>query len=77
MRLLPDGSLDVRVTAPALDGRANAAILAAVAGAADLRPYEVRLLRGERSRGKLLGVDVADPDELRHRLGRSERKAER
>ena len=66
--LLPDGRLDVRVRAPALDGRANAAILALVAEALRLRPRQVRLVRGERARDKLLEIDLADHAELRRRL---------
>jgi uncharacterized protein (TIGR00251 family) len=66
--LLPDGRLDVRVRAPALDGRANAAILAVVASALRLRPRQVRLLRGERSREKLVEVDLPDRAELSRRL---------
>jgi uncharacterized protein YggU (UPF0235/DUF167 family) len=66
--LLPDGKLDVRVRAPALDGRANAAVLSAVAVALGLRPRQVRLLRGERSREKLIEVDLPDRTELSRRL---------
>jgi uncharacterized protein YggU (UPF0235/DUF167 family) len=75
--LLPDGSLDARVRAPPLDGRGNAAVLAAVAAAASLRPHQVRLVRGERSRRKLVQIDVADFDELRDRLCAAERKVGR
>ena len=67
--LLPDGALDVRVRAPALDGRANEAILSALAEAVGLRPRQVRLRRGERSREKLVEIDLDSPDELRRRLG--------
>ena len=80
LRLLPDGSLDARVRAPALDGRANAATLAAVAAAARLRHHQVRLVRGERSRQKLVEIDVANFDELCDRLGglgATDRNAER
>lgn len=46
----------VAVTAPAVDGRANAAVLVAVAQALGVRRDDVRLVRGERARTKLLDV---------------------
>ena len=66
--LRSDGSLEVHVPAPALDGRANRAILEALGEALELRPAQVRLVRGERSRSKLVTLELADPDELRRRL---------
>ena len=66
--LLPDGALDVRVRAPALGGRANEAVLSALAEAVGLRPHQVRLRPGERSREKLVEIDLDSPDELRRRL---------
>jgi uncharacterized protein len=63
-----DGSLDVYVRAPALDGRANAAVLAALAEALALRPRQVQLVRGERSRQKVVELDLASALELAARL---------
>jgi uncharacterized protein len=68
VELLPDGRLDVRVCAPALDGKANAAIVSALAAAVGLRPRQVRLLRGDRSREKLVELDLPNTAELRRRL---------
>lgn len=67
--LRPDGGLSVHVRAPALDGRANAAVLAALAAALGLRPRQVNLVRGERSRDKLVRLELDSLDELRSRLG--------
>ena len=63
--LLEDGSLVVRVTAPPVDGRANEALVRAVAKALGLAPSRVALVRGSRSRNKTLRVSGAD---LRGRL---------
>jgi uncharacterized protein YggU (UPF0235/DUF167 family) len=63
-----DGSLDVRVRAPALDGRANAAVLRLLAVELALRPRQVRLIRGERGRQKLVELELADAAELSGRL---------
>ena len=66
--LQADGSLLVQVRAPALEGRANQALVLAVARALSLRPRQVRLVRGERSRDKLIEVELDSSDELRSRL---------
>ena len=62
--LLADGTLDVKVRAPALDGRANEAVSSVLAEALGLRPRQVRLVRGERSREKVFEIELADGEEL-------------
>ena len=54
------GALVVRVTAPAVDGRATEAALAAVAGAFGVRRREVTLISGATSRTKVVEVAGAD-----------------
>jgi uncharacterized protein len=56
-----DGALVVRVSAPAVDGRATAAALAAIAAAFGVRPRAVRLVTGATSRTKVVEVDGGDP----------------
>lgn len=55
-------ALVVAVTAPAVDGRATAAALRAVADALGLRPGAVTLRAGEQSRDKLAQVADAPAD---------------
>ncbi len=55
-----DPALIVAVAAPAVDGRANAAVCEALAAALDLRARDVRIVSGERSRDKVLEVDTGD-----------------
>lgn len=62
-------ALGVRVTAPPVEGRANAAVAALVAGALDLPPSAVQVVRGERGRDKWLRVAGLTPAEVRTRLG--------
>jgi hypothetical protein len=56
--------LKIRVAAPALDGRANAALAAFIAGELGLAKSQVAVVKGERSRDKVLAV-TGDCDPLR------------
>ena len=65
-----DGALVVRVTARAVDGRATAAALTAIADAFGVRRHAVTLVAGAASRRKIVEVTGADPavlDRLRAR----------
>lgn len=56
----PSGdALVVAVAAPAVEGKANAAVLKAVADAFGIRPKAVRLVHGDKSRDKLVDLDPA------------------
>jgi uncharacterized protein len=63
-----DGVLRVRVTAPPVDGGANAAVVALVAGALGVKVSAVRLVRGERARDKVVSVAGLTDGEVRDRL---------
>ena len=56
---LHDGTLRVRVAAPALEGRANEALCEWLAGQLQCANRQVRLLRGDKSRRKQLLVELA------------------
>ena len=60
-------ALVVAVTARAVDGAANAAVVAAVADAFGLRKRDVTLVAGSRSRSKVLEL-AGDDRALRGRL---------
>lgn len=64
-----DGTaLVVAVAAPAVDGKANAAVLVALAAAFGVRPGRLAIVTGERGRDKL--VELRDPpDDAERRLG--------
>ncbi len=53
-----NGSLMVAVTAPAVDGRANEAVVRVLAKALHLRTGLVRVKSGTRSRIKVIAIEV-------------------
>jgi uncharacterized protein (TIGR00251 family) len=55
-----DGVLVVRVTAPAIEGRANRTLCRLIARRVGVAPSRVTIVRGERSRDKLISVEGLD-----------------
>jgi uncharacterized protein (TIGR00251 family) len=62
------GAIVIRVTAPPVDGKANAALCEFVARAAGVAPSRVSVVRGLSSRDKVLRIDGADEMALRRAL---------
>lgn len=62
-------ALKVKVHAPALEGRANEELCEFLAEALQLPKRAVTLLRGEKSRQKVVRLDGIDLAEVRRRLG--------
>ncbi len=63
-----DGGIRVRTTAPPTKGRANLAVAGMLAGALDLPGTAVGVIRGQRSRDKVVEVAGIDGAELLRRL---------
>jgi hypothetical protein len=57
---LRDGVAIVRVTAPPLDGRANDAVCELLAAVLGVRRSSLSIVRGERSRDKVVAIDGVD-----------------
>lgn len=56
------GVIVIRVSAPPVDGKANAALCALIARAVDVAPSRVSVVRGQASRDKVVRVEgVAEP----------------
>jgi uncharacterized protein len=64
-----EGLLVVRVRAPPERGRANDALCKLIAKRLRIAPGRVELVRGARSRQKLVRVEGVDIDTARHALG--------
>ena len=64
-----DGVLHVSVAAAPVDGKANAALCKLIAKRAGVARARVSVIRGERSREKVVQVDGVALEELRRALG--------
>ena len=65
-----DGVLRVRVKAPPIEGRANAALSKLLAGILGVPPSNITIVRGARTRRKLLLAEGLSQDQLSRRLAR-------
>lgn len=64
-----EGVLQVRVTAPPVDGAANEALVRLLAKRLRVAKGAVTIVSGETSRTKVVQVDGLTEDEVRARLG--------
>lgn len=69
VEVLAGGGLKVHVTAAPTDGKANAAVVALLAKRLGVAKGALQVLRGHRSRDKLLLVNGLEPEEVLERLG--------
>jgi uncharacterized protein len=53
---LEDGRLKVKVSAPAVDGKANEAVIKALADHFKVRTSQVKIVKGDKSREKVVCI---------------------
>ena len=63
-----EGTLRLRVTAPATEGEANAGVIALLAKSLGVSKSKVQIVRGHGSRDKLVSVDTLTEQEVRQRI---------
>jgi uncharacterized protein (TIGR00251 family) len=61
-------AIKVQVAAPPVEGAANAAVIALIAGWLDVPRRSVGLVHGERGRDKVVAIAAADPPALARRI---------
>lgn len=66
---IENGVLQARVSAPPVDGKANKALCRLVGKRIGVAPSHVSVVRGEKSRDKLLLIEGIDEPTLMERLG--------
>ncbi len=62
------GVLRIRVTAPPVNGQANAAAITLLARALDVPKSAIRLVKGASSREKTLAIESLSQEEVNQRL---------
>jgi uncharacterized protein (TIGR00251 family) len=65
---MDDGRLSVSVTAPAVDGKANAAVVKFLAKSLGVRKSACRIIRGETSRDKVVEIEGVPPEQALARV---------
>jgi len=63
-----DGAVLIRISAPPVDGKANAALIAFVAKRLGVPKSGVTIVRGEAARNKVIRVDGRAADDVRSTL---------
>ena len=63
-----EGLLKVKLTAPPVDGKANAALIAVLAEKLGVRKSQVRILSGLTSRKKVVAVEGLSAEDAQKRL---------
>jgi uncharacterized protein (TIGR00251 family) len=64
-----DGAIVIRVTAPPVDGKANAALTAFLARQLKVPKSAVTITHGHASRDKRVAIDGLSSADARHKLG--------
>jgi uncharacterized protein len=62
------GAIKVKLRAPAVEGKANAALRSFLAEQLKIREGSITLERGQKSRDKIIRIDALSEEEVRVRL---------
>jgi len=66
--ILEDGTLRVRVTAPPVEGKANAALVDFLAEVLDVRKSRIEIVAGEKGLDKIISISGMPAQEVQRRL---------
>ncbi|PYL61873.1 MAG: YggU family protein [Verrucomicrobia bacterium] len=80
VHILPNAKLDkvvgdhgdaikIKLRAPAMEGKANAALIRFLAAQLGILPRQIALMRGQKSRDKLIRIKGLSEREVQERLG--------
>ena len=61
-------AIKIKLRAPAVEGKANEALIALLAERLKIPPREIVLVRGRKSREKLIRIETVSDEQLRERL---------
>lgn len=66
--LMADGTLQVRVTAPPVDGEANTAVISLLSGVLGVKPNQVEIVAGMSAHRKLISIMGLDAQAVEERV---------
>jgi uncharacterized protein (TIGR00251 family) len=66
--ILEDGTIRIRVTAPPVEGKANAALIAFLAHALEIRKSRIEIVAGEKGLDKIVSITDLSAGEVQRRL---------
>jgi hypothetical protein len=64
-----NGALKIKITAPPVDGKANAALVAFLSDVLDIPKRQIEILKGETGRNKSVRILGLSIEEIQQRLG--------
>ena len=62
-------AIKIKLRAPAMEGKANAALIRFLAAQLGILPRQIALIRGQKSRDKLIRIKGLSEREVQERLG--------
>ena len=62
------GAVKIKLRAPAVEGKANAALISFLAEQLNISRRAIALKRGDKSRDKLIRIDGLTPEDVRRRM---------
>jgi hypothetical protein len=68
VEILGDGTVKVRLTAPPVEGQANAALLAFLSKVLDVPPSRLEIVAGANGRDKLVSIVDLDSETVHQRI---------
>jgi hypothetical protein len=66
--ILDDGTIRIRVTAPPVEGKANAALIEFLADALKIRKTRIEIVAGDRGLDKIVSITDLSAPEVQRRL---------
>jgi uncharacterized protein (TIGR00251 family) len=67
-KILSDGTVNVKLTAPPIDDKANKALIKFLSEILDVKQSEIEIIAGEKGRNKLVSIYGLDSETVNRRI---------
>ena len=65
---LSDGTVNVKLTAPPINGKANIALIKFLTENIEVKQSEIEIISGKKGRNKIVSIDGLDPETVNWRI---------